>query len=117
MKRIVASACLVLAVLLMVGCQQLTDAQKADIGNIQSIQKTANAAAKQADLDALKATVAQIETFLKDPKSKFGAYGLPPDTSKKVAPGAKGAGTPPATPPAKPPEKGTGKTKGAGKTK
>jgi hypothetical protein len=124
--RIVASACLVLAVLFMVGCQQLTDAQKADLGKVSSIEAKANKTA--ADLDkaindpamGLIKKVADIEKFLGDKNSKFGVgqYAPPPaaPTPTGVKPG--GTGTPAPTPapapapkPKKPvPSKGPGST-------
>jgi len=118
--RIVASACLVLAVLFMVGCQQLTDAQKADLGKVSSIEAKANKTA--ADFEkaindpaaGLNKKVADIEAFLKDAKSKFGAYGAPaPEAKPAVAPKP---GEKPAPAPA-PKAKEAPKTKEPGKTK
>jgi len=115
--RIVASACLVIAVLLMVGCQQMTDQQKTDLGKIPAIEKTVGMAAKQADFEALKVKVEAIEKFLGDKASKFGGapYGAV-DTSKKAAPGGKTPAPAPATPAPKP-EKKPAATKAPAKTK
>jgi hypothetical protein len=44
----------------------------------------------------MSAKVGMIETFLKDPTSKMGKYGMPPDTTHPAAPAPKhttGGGT------------------------
>lgn len=119
--RIVASACLVLAILFMVGCQQLTDAQKADLGKISSIEAKANKTT--ADFDkaindpamGLMKKVADIEKFLGDKNSRFGVGQFAPPatpTTPAVKPGEK-----PVPPAPAPKVKEPAKTKEPGKTK
>jgi hypothetical protein len=117
--RIVASACLVLAILFMVGCG-LTDQQKTDLGKVSAIEQKANAAATSADLMKATGRLDNIEKFLNDKtatglkKSLADFLNPAPDTGKKAAGGGKATPAPTPTPT---PTKGTGKTKGAGKTK
>jgi len=95
--RIVASVCLVIAVLFMVGCGTSAEDKKMiqDQGaKIQTLEKANTDAAKMAG-DMTK-KVGEIEAFL---KLKFKDYGVPPDTMKKVEPAKKGA--PAKTEPAK----------------
>jgi len=85
--RIVASACLVLVVLFMVGCGASAEDKAAIKANTDAIaQMKAQADAMKPAADAMNAKLMAIETFLKDPKAKFGMYGMPPDTTKKPEP-------------------------------
>lgn len=123
--RIVTTACTVLAILFAVGCQQLTEKQKADLDKISSIEAKLNKLETEYNKainepnEGLTKKVADIEAFLKDKNSKFGNYGMPvpPPETKKEEPkkGAKPTGKeepkkeePKKEPPAK---KEPGKTK------
>jgi len=94
--RIVASACLVLVILFMVGCGASAEDKKAITDNTAAITAlTAQVNGMKPMADQMNARLTTIETFLKDPKSKFGtgAFMAPPDTTKK-APEAKPAAKP-----------------------
>jgi len=116
--RIVASACLVLAILFMVGCGTSAEDKKMiqeHATKIQTLEKKVGDMEKSA-MDMAK-KFADVETFL---KGKFKDYGAPPaDTMKKPEP-PKGGKTPTPEPPKKEePTKGKGPAKGKepGKTK
>lgn len=97
--RIVASVCLALALVFMIGCgMSAEEKQKLDKAttDINKIQKDVEGASK--GLTELTKKVGDIETFLKDPKSKFGGYGVVDTTKKPAAPAVK-PGEKPATPP------------------
>jgi len=82
--RIVASACLVLAILFMVGCGTSAEDKKmiTDQGaKIATLEKSLADMTKMAT--DMGAKVTAVETFLKDGKSKFGGYGAAPDTTTK----------------------------------
>lgn len=83
--RIVASVCLALVLLLMIGCGTSAE-DKTKITNLETMTKTMDGAVKThgTDIVALKDKIAQIEKFLGDKTSKFGAYGMPADTGKKA---------------------------------
>jgi len=121
--RIVASACLVLAILFMVGCQQLTDKQKADLDKVSSIEAKANKTATDFDkaigdpAAGLAKKVADIEAFLKDKGSKFGGYGAPPPEVKPPEVKKPGDKTPPKAEKKEEPKKEPEKKKEPGKTK
>lgn len=88
--RIVASACLVLAILFMVGCGTSAEDKKmiTDQGaKIATLEKGLADMTKMATDMGVKVTA--METFLKDAKSKFGGFGAPPDTMKKAEAGKK----------------------------
>jgi len=87
--RIVASACLVLAILFMVGCGTSAEDKKMiqDHGTqLQALKTSTDGITKMAG-DMTK-KIADIETYL---KSKDPKYGVPPDTMKKVDVTKKGA--------------------------
>jgi hypothetical protein len=79
----------------MVGCGASAEDKKAIADNttqIAALQK--NIADMQKMGTDVSAKVGMIETFLKDPKSKMGMYGMPPDTTTtktttKTTPGNK----------------------------
>jgi len=99
--RIVASACLVLAILFMVGCGTSAEDKKliTDQGTkIQTLESNVKALQAIANAD-LQKKIADIEAFLKDPKSTFGKYGAPPPAV--TAPGTPG-GAPPTAPKTEP---------------
>lgn len=102
--RIVASACLVLAILFMVGCGTSAEDKKMITeqgAKITTIEKRAGDMEK-ATMDMAK-KVTDIETYL---KSKDPKYGAPPDTIKKApVPPTGGKTPPPTTPPTTPPTK------------
>jgi len=96
--RIVASACLVLAILFMVGCGTSAEDKKliTDQGTkIQTLEASVKAlqAEKLASMDK---KIGDIEAFLKDPKSAFGKFGAPVPAA--VTPGTPGGTPPPAAP-------------------
>jgi len=113
--RKVASACLVLAILLMVGCGTSAEDKKmiTDQGaKIAALEKSVADMTKMAT--DMGAKVTAMETFLKDAKSKFGGYGVAPDTMKKAEAGKPAAKEPAKTEPKKKeaaPAKEPGKTK------
>lgn len=116
--RIVASACLVIAILFMVGCGTSAEDKKMITeqgAKITTLEKTVGDMGK-ATMDMAK-KVADIEAFL---KLKFKDYGVPPDTMKKPADAPKG-GTPKAPAKEEPkkeePKKAPAKAKEPGKTK
>lgn len=116
--RIVASACLVIAILFMVGCGTSAEDKKMITeqgAKITTLEKTVGDMGK-ATMDMTK-KVADVEAFL---KLKFKDYGVPPDTMKKPADAPKGGKAPAKAPePAKTPEptKAPAKAKEPGKTK
>jgi hypothetical protein len=116
--RIVASVCLAFALLLMIGCGTSAE-DKTKIQNLETLTKTHDGALKTlgTDVAALKDKIAAIETFLKDAKSKFGAYGVPADTGKKVPPAVKTGKEEPKKEEPKKEEKKTEKKAPATKTK
>jgi ribosomal protein L12E/L44/L45/RPP1/RPP2 len=69
----------------MIGCGTSAE-DKTKIQNLETMTKTVDGAVKThgADIVALKDKIAQIEKFLGDKTSKFGAYGVPADTGKKA---------------------------------
>jgi len=100
--RIVASACLVLAILFMVGCGMSSTDKQALTDNTTAIAKmNTDMAAAKTMMMALSAKVDSIATFLKDPKSKFGGFEVAAPTPATPAPNTKGGTTPPpaGTPP------------------
>jgi len=108
--RIVASACLVLAILFMVGCGTSAEdktAIKTNTDNIAALQKSVSD--MTANVQKMTTDLGNVETFLKDKTAKFGMYGMPPDTTKKLtqqpkpapAPKTPAANKPPANPPTK----------------
>jgi len=89
--RIVASVCLVLAVLFMVGCGTSAEDKKmiTDQGaKIQALEKAKTDMEKP--IAEMNKKIGDIEAFL---KLKFKDYGVPPDTMKKAEPGKKGEPT------------------------
>lgn len=117
--RIVASACLVFALLLMVGCgtspedkQAIKTAQE----TITKLQQDMNTKVLQYKPDEMAKKIADIEIFL---KGKFKDFGAPPDTMKPPAPGKAEKPGPGAKKEEKKeePKKESGKTKSPGKTK
>jgi len=114
--RIVASACLVLVILFMVGCG--TSAEDKKLIQEQGTKLT-QVDKKVGDIEKMAQDMGKklgdVETFLKDGKSKFGGYGAPPP---EVKPPAKPGEKPAAPAPAEKPKSGTpAKTKEPGKTK
>jgi hypothetical protein len=110
--RKVASACLVLAILLMVGCGTSAEDKKmiTDQGvKIAALEKSVADMTKMATDMGAKLTA--VETFLKDGKSKFGGYGVVPDTTKKVTTTTTTKTTTKTEPAKKAPEKAPVKTK------
>jgi len=111
--RIAASACLVLAILFMVGCGTSAEdktAIKANTDAIAALQKQVTDMSKAAG--DMNAKVMAIEKFLGDKNAKIGTYGMPPDTTKKPAEVVKGKPAAPAAPKKAPePKKEPGKTK------
>lgn len=116
--RIVASACLVLAILFMVGCGTSAEDKKMITeqgAKITTIEKTVGDMGK-ATMDMAK-KVDDIEAFL---KLKYKDFGVTPDAMKKPAEAPKGGKAPAKAPePAKTPEptKAPAKAKEPGKTK
>lgn len=113
--RIVASACLALAILFMVGCGTSAEDKKMiqEHGTkLQTLEKKAADMEKPAAEMAKK--VADMEAFL---KLKFKDFGAPPDTMKKPEPGKKPGKEEPKTEPKKeepkkkPTKAGTGEKK------
>jgi len=114
--RIVASACLVLAILFMVGCGTSAEDKKMITeqgAKITTLEKTVGDMGK-ATMDMAK-KIADVEAFL---KLKFKDYGVPPDTMKKAPEAPKGAKAPAKEEPKKEePKKAPAKAKEPGKTK
>jgi len=115
--RIVASACLVLAILFMVGCGTSAEDKKMITeqgAKITTLEKTTGDMGKAVADMGKKLT--DVEAFL---KLKFKDYGAPPDTMKKPEPPPKGGKTPaPAAPKTETPAgKAPAKAKEPGKTK
>jgi hypothetical protein len=110
--RIVASACLVLAILFMVGCGTSAEDKKAIQDNTAALTAMkADMAKATTAMTAMQAKIDDIVKFLDNPKSAFGKF--TPPAAPAVAP-ATGAKTPETkTPATKAPEK----TKEPGKTK
>ncbi|MEO0108356.1 MAG: hypothetical protein ABIK62_04205 [candidate division WOR-3 bacterium] len=103
--RIVASVCLVLALVFMVGCGTSAEDKQAIQKNTTEINKVQKDVAElQKNVTDLTKKVGDIETFLKDPKSKFGTYGVAPDTTKKAPAAVKPGEKPPEKPAEKPKE-------------
>jgi len=118
MTRIVASACLVLAILFMVGCGTSAEDKKMITeqgAKITTLEKKAGDMEKAA-VDMGK-KLADVEAFL---KLKFKDYGVPQDTMKKAPEPPKGGKptTPPEAPKKEEPKgKAPVKAKEPGKTK
>lgn len=115
--RIVASACLVLAIVFMVGCgttQEEKTAIKSATDKITALE-TAKAGMDKTVGDIAK-KITDIETYL---KSKDPKYGVPPDTMKKPEPpkGGKPAGKEEPKPKEEPKGKAPVKKDAGGKTK
>jgi len=112
--RIVASACLVLAVLFMVGCgtsaedKKMIQDQGAKITTLENAQKAFLA---KADYDK---KIGEIETFL---KGKFKDYGVPPPEVKPPEAGKPGAAAKPEPKKEEPKKTTPAKKAGAGTTK
>lgn len=86
--RIVASVCLVIAVLFMVGCGTSAEDKKMiqDQGaKIQALEKVNKDMEKP--IAEMNKKIGEIEAFL---KLKFKDYGVVPDTMKKTEPAKKG---------------------------
>lgn len=115
--RIVASACLVIAILFMVGCGTSAEDKKMITeqgAKITTLEKKVGDMEK-ASMDMAK-KVADVEAFL---KLKFKDYGVPPDTMKKAPEAPKGGAKAPAKeePKKEEPKKAPAKAKEPGKTK
>lgn len=117
--RIVASACLVIAILFMVGCGTSAEDKKMITeqgAKITTLEKTVGDMGK-ATMDMAK-KLTDVETFL---KGKFKDYGAPDSTktttTTTTTKTTKTSTPPPTTPPTTPPTKAPAKAKEPGKTK